>query len=62
MRELTQFETLEGWRLFEIPLKGDDRWQLDGELPATIRAMSLAFDSWDHPPLLRIWIDGLVLE
>lgn len=48
-------------RLFEIPLRGDERWQLDGEVPLTARAVSLAFDSWGAPTL-RLWIDGLALE
>ncbi|MEK6258781.1 MAG: right-handed parallel beta-helix repeat-containing protein [Planctomycetota bacterium] len=61
MRELDHNEAREGWRLFEIPLRGDDRWQLDGELPATARAVSLAFDSWGAPTL-RLWIDGLAIE
>ncbi len=61
MRELDHNEAREGWRLFEIPLRGDDRWQLDGELPTTARAVSLAFDSWGAPTL-RLWIDGLALE
>ena len=61
MRELDHNEAREGWRLFEIPLHGDDRWQLDGDLPATARAVSLAFDSWGAPTL-RFWIDGLAIE
>ena len=61
MRELDHNEAREGWRLFEIPLKGDDRWQLDGDLPRTARAVSLAFDSWGAPTL-RLWIDGLAIE
>jgi parallel beta-helix repeat protein len=61
MRELDDNEGREGWRLFEIALDGDDRWQRDGELPRNIRAVSLGFDSWGAPPL-RLWIDGLGLE
>ena len=61
MRELDDNEAREGWRLFEIPLRGDERWQLDGDLPATARAVSLAFDSWGAPTL-RFWIDGLAIE
>jgi len=61
MREADNNEAREGWRLFEIPLQGDDRWQRDGDLPARLRAVSLAFDSWGAPPL-TIWIDGLAIE
>jgi hypothetical protein len=61
MRELDDNEGREGWRLIEIRLDGDDRWQRDGELPRRVRAVSLGFDSWGAPPL-RLWIDGLGLE
>lgn len=61
MREADYSEAREGWRFFEIPLRGDGRWQADGDLPATARAVSLAFDSWGGPTL-RFWIDGLALE
>jgi hypothetical protein len=61
MRETDYSEAREGWRLFEIPLRGDARWQSDGDLPETARAVSLAFDSWGGPTL-RFWIDGLALE
>jgi parallel beta-helix repeat protein len=61
MRELDHNEAREGWRLFEIPLAGDDRWKRDGDLPASVRAVSLAFDSWGAPPL-QLWIDGLAWE
>mgnify|MGYP000505613180 CR=1 FL=1 len=61
MRELDHNEAREGWRLFEIPLRGDDRWQLDGNLPTTARAVSICFDSWGAPTL-RLWIDGLAIE
>ena len=61
MREADNNEARDGWRLFEIPLQGNDRWQRDGELPARLRAVSLAFDSWGAPPL-KIWIDGLAVE
>ena len=61
MRETDYSEAREGWRLFEIPLRGDAHWQSDGDLPETARAVSLAFDSWGGPTL-RFWIDGLALE
>jgi hypothetical protein len=61
MREVAHSEEREGWRLFEIPLQGDERWQRDGELPTVARAISLAFDSWGAPTL-RLWIDGLAFE
>lgn len=61
MRELDHNEAREGWRQFEIPLAGDDRWQRDGDVPASVRAVSLAFDSWGAPPL-QLWIDGLAWE
>lgn len=61
MREIDQNEARDGWRRFEIPLQGDERWQRDGDLPATAQAISLAFDSWGAPTL-RFWIDGLAFE
>jgi parallel beta-helix repeat protein len=61
MREADHSEAREGWRLFEIPLDGDDRWRRDGDLPAQPKAITLAFDSWGAPPL-QIWIDGLAFE
>jgi parallel beta-helix repeat protein len=61
MREIGPNEARDGWRLFEIPLRGDERWQLEGEFPDTARALSLAFDSWGAPTL-RFWIDGLAIE
>lgn len=61
MRELDNNEEREGWRRFEIPLNGDDRTRLIGKLPAKVKALSLAFDSWGAPPL-RIKIDGLAIE
>ena len=61
MREADNNEVREGWRLFEIPLQGNERWQRDGDLPASLRAVSLAFDSCGAPPL-TIWIDGLAIE
>lgn len=60
-REAENNEAREGWRLFEIPLQGNDRWQRDGDLPARPHAVTLAFDSWGAPPL-TIWIDGLAIE
>ena len=61
MRQAEHSEAREGWRLLEIPLRGNEQWQLDGDLPSTIRALSLAFDSWGGPTL-RFWIDGLAFE
>lgn len=61
MREIDHNEARDGWRRFEIPLQGDERWQRDGELPANARAISIAFDSWGAPPL-RLWMDGLAFE
>ncbi len=61
MREIDQNEGRDGWRRFEIPLQGDNRWRRDGDLPSSARAISLAFDSWGAPTL-RFWIDGLALE
>ena len=49
MRNLDNNEARIGWRCFEIPLRGDTIWQRDGELPAMVRAVTLAFDSWAHP-------------
>lgn len=61
MRELEYNEAREGWRRLEIPLQSDERWKVDGEVPKTITAISLAFDSWGAPPL-KLWIDGLSME
>lgn len=61
MREMDHSEAREGWRLFEIPLAGDERWQVDGEVPPTVTGVSLCFDSWGAPAL-RLWVDGLALE
>ncbi|MFM8932089.1 MAG: right-handed parallel beta-helix repeat-containing protein, partial [Gemmataceae bacterium] len=61
MREMDQSEAREGWRLFEIPLAGDERWQVDGGVPETLTGVSLCFDSWGAPAL-RLWVDGLALE
>lgn len=61
MRESANSESREGWRLFEIPLTGDDVWQVDGTMPNAVNKISLAFDSWGAPTL-RFWIDGLAFE
>ena len=61
MRNAEHNEARDGWRLFEIPLRGNDQWQTDGEIPAKIRALALAFDSWGAPTL-RFTIDGLAFE
>ena len=61
MRELEHNEARDGWRLFEIPLAGDERWTRDGDIPQTVTAVSLCFDSWGAPPL-RLWIDGMGLR
>lgn len=61
MRQLDHNEAREGWRLMELPLAGNEQWQVDGEVPKTVQAVSLAFDSWGAPTL-RLWIDGLALE
>ena len=61
MREMDHSEAREGWRLFEIPLAGDERWQVDGAVPETVTGISLCFDSWGAPTL-RLWVDGLALE
>jgi hypothetical protein len=61
MRESPNSESREGWRRFEIPLKGDDTWQTEGALPNRVERISLAFDSWGAPTL-RFWLDGLAFE
>ena len=61
MRELDDNEGRDGWRLFEIPLGGDTRWNRIGKLPATVTGISLSFDSWGAPPL-KLWIDGLDID
>lgn len=61
MRELEYNEAREGWRRLEIPLQSDERWKVDGEVPKTITAITLSFDSWGAPPL-KLWIDGLSIE
>jgi hypothetical protein len=54
-------EAREGWTYFAVPLAGNDDWKKSGELPATLRALEIGFDSWGAPPLL-IWLDGLGLK
>ena len=61
MRHMEHNEGRTGWRRMEIPLQGNDLWQTDGNIPATARAVSLAFDSWGAPTL-RIWINGMSIE
>jgi len=61
MRESPNSESREGWRLFEIPLEGDEAWQTEGTLPDVVTKIALAFDSWGAPTL-RFWLDGLALE
>lgn len=61
MRQLDHNEAREGWQLMEIPLSSNEKWQVDGTVPSTIQAVSLAFDSWGAPTL-RFWIDGLAFE
>ena len=61
MRQIEDNEGRDGWRRMEIPLKSSDKWQVDGDLPQKLRAVTLAFDSWGAPTL-RIWIDGLAVE
>lgn len=61
MRESPNSESREGWRLFEIPLAGDESWQAEGMLPNSVNKISLAFDSWGAPTL-RFWLDGLAFE
>lgn len=61
MRESPYSESREGWRLWEIPLSGNESWEGIGELPTRLDRLSLAFDSWGAPTL-RFWLDGLVLE
>ena len=51
-------EAREGWTYFSVPLAGNEDWKKTGELPSSLRAIELGFDSWGAPPLL-IWIDGL---
>ena len=51
-------EAREGWTYFAVPLSGNDDWKKSGELPATLRAIEIGFDSWGAPPLF-IWIDGM---
>ena len=61
MRESPYSESREGWRLWEIPLSGNESWEGIGELPTRVDQVSLAFDSWGAPTL-RFWLDGLTLE
>jgi hypothetical protein len=61
MRESPYGESREGWRLWEIPLNGNQSWEGVGELPEYVDRLSLAFDSWGAPTL-RIWLDGLAFE
>ncbi len=61
MRNAEHNEACDGWRLFEIPLRGNDQWQSDGEIPTKIRALVLVFDSWGAPTP-RFTIEGLAVE
>ena len=61
MRESPYSESREGWRLWEIPLNGNEFWQGVGEMPSQIDRLSVAFDSWGAPTL-RFWLDGLAFE
>ena len=54
-------EAREGWTYFAVPLAGSDDWKKAGELPATLRAIEIGFDSWGAPPLF-IWIDGMGMK
>ena len=54
-------EAREGWTYFAVPLAGNDEWKKEGELPATLRALEIGFDSWRAPPLF-IWMDGMGLK
>lgn len=61
MRDMSDSEVREGWRLMEVPLSTTDTWKVDGMVPEDLQAISIAFDSWGAPPL-DIWLDGLALE
>ena len=54
-------EEREGWTYFKVPLKGNDDWKLEGELPKSVKYLTIGFDSWGAPPL-KIWIDGMSLR
>ncbi|MBC7855349.1 MAG: right-handed parallel beta-helix repeat-containing protein [Pirellulaceae bacterium] len=51
-------EAREGWTYFAVPLAGSEDWKKEGELPVTLRAIEIGFDSWGAPPLF-IWMDGM---
>jgi hypothetical protein len=66
MRELAPGEKADDWRLLTVPVtenavKADSRWQRIGPVPARLRAISIAVDSWGAPPL-KLWLDGLSLQ
>lgn len=54
-------EQREGWRYFDIPLAGDERWTREGEAIERVEWLTLGFDSWGAPPL-RFWIDVLAFR
>lgn len=64
----TYNEAREGWRLFEVPLAGDEDWKRetaglsqDEDRPSTVRYLTLGVDSWGGDPL-KLWLDGLGWE
>ena len=61
MREVEHPEQKMGWRLVQIPLSDQGKWQKSGELPERLQRIGLGFDSWGAPPL-EIEIDGLTIE
>jgi parallel beta-helix repeat protein len=54
-------EEREGWTYLAIPLRGSKEWKCTGDVPETLEAISLGFDSWGAPPL-SIWIDGMAIR
>lgn len=54
-------EEREGWTYFTVPLEGNGGWKREGELPQSLKYLTIGFDSWGAPPL-RIWIDGMALR
>lgn len=61
MRQLQHPEERMGWRLLQLPLRGNDAWRQVGKLPQQLSAIGLGFDSWGAPPL-EISVDGLAIE
>ena len=51
-----------GWKSFEIPLAGSDKWVASGQPLRRVNWVSISVDSWDDVGALTLWIDGLTFK